>query len=62
MDVKTEQFAADDNDDFMDSDFGLTNDLDDCSETGEFQFIFSGMFHVCENQFKAARFTIYRES
>lgn len=33
--VKTEQFASDDHDDFMDSDFGLSHDLDDCNETGD---------------------------
>lgn len=39
--VKTEQFAPDDNDGFMDSDFG-PNDLDDCNETGEFSFFSLG--------------------
>lgn len=34
MSVKTEQLQADDHDDFLDSDFGLTNE--DGNEIGEF--------------------------
>lgn len=65
MGVKTEQIATDDNDDFMDSDFGLSNDLDDCSETGDlvlWKFTFSGTYLVSKNQFKTACFTFYRKS